>query len=206
MTSPTCEPGYELIDQFHAKFIQRTGLPEFPEFGKGHRAVSHNGTVPRIVFVDTGGSVSMDAQSNDSEEPDDGSGDGTGDAQGELAGDSQDWDVHLWAPDRESMIQLYHELLRSMRDVIGRNVQFRGDYDIAPTGEGSNGRKLLHRGLVLIRPVKKQTSYDFALIPVEHFVSTAGLVDTIPETPTYQTVQAAIGTPVTINQDEKIEE
>jgi hypothetical protein len=205
MSEQPTEPGYEVIDQFHARFVQRTGL-KLPKFGHGHKALSHHGSVPRVVFVDTGGSVYMDKRSQDSGEPLDGSGDGLGDIQGEIAGDSTEWEVHIWSPTRQSLIELYHELIRTMREVVGSNLEFEGRYDIVETGEISNGRKLIKSGLVILTPLRKQTAYDFTLIPVETFATTAGQVEAVPTDPTYQTVVAEIGTPVIITQDEPIEE
>lgn len=166
----TTEPGYEQIDAFHAAFQKRL-KKEFPKFGHGHKALAHHGGNARIVFVDRGGS--LDTASEVAE---------TGGEDGDIAGDATRWDIHVWGPDRRTVIELYRDLIRAMRDTVesGFFLDFEGDYDIDEAGENSRGRKLTKLGLVIHERVRARTDFDYVLTPVEHFETKAGTIATLP--------------------------
>lgn len=185
-------PGYELIEAIHAEFVLRSGLGSFPDFGIGRKAIPRHGPMPRIVFVDVGGALEMGGQ-----------GAKTGGTEGDLAIDSTVWEVYVWAEGRAQALELYYELIRSIRIVVddGNAVNFEGNYTLSPEDETNRGRLLTNESLVIRQGVAKTTTYDFTEVVVGSFETEAGTASSIPSDPTDAELKATLGTgKITVTQ------
>lgn len=164
------EPGYEIIVEIEALFIKRLSVASFPEFGLGHAAIKHNGSIPRIVVVDVGGGLGTGLTEK------------TGGEDGDLATDVTRWDVFIWGHNLQECRELYYEFLRACREHVGTsNLGFEGQYRMDEPSNATRGRLLVREDLTLNLGVSEFTSHDFATVEVQKFETAAGTTAGLPE-------------------------